>query len=156
VTPIEPEGCSLSLYLEKQESTPVAHTAGSSQGTKTNHSFTPYLCPCQVRPTADLAARDAHHSRLDKLQQKRNTFPVFTQHWIESLLQNYSQLPTGGGRCSTNNHSVQSIQTGQPCPRISSACMPAVLPTAVGHTPTAKACTLVPLAHAVQPCTNCG
>ena len=82
----------------------MAHTAGSSQGTKTNHSFTPYLCPCQVRPTADLAARDAHHSRLDKLQQKRNTFPVFTQHWIESLLQNYSQLPTGGGRCSRNNH----------------------------------------------------
>ena len=104
MTPREPEGCSLSLYLEKQESTPVAHTAGSSQGTKTNHSFTPYLCPCQVRPTADLAARDAHHSRLDKLQQKRNTFPVFTQHWIESLLQNYSQLPTGGGRCSRNNH----------------------------------------------------
>ena len=67
----------------------MAHTAGSSQGTKTNHSFTPYLCPCQVRPTADLAARDAHHSRLDKLQQKRNTFPVLTQHWIESLLQNY-------------------------------------------------------------------
>ena len=57
---------------------------------------------------------------------------------------------------SRNNHSVQSIQTGQPCPRISSACMPAVLPTAVGHTPTAKACTLLPLAHAVQPCTNCG
>ena len=56
---------------------------------------------------------------------------------------------------SRNNHSVQSIQTGQPCPRISSACMPAVLPTAVGHTPTAKACTLVPLAHAVQLCTNC-
>ena len=82
----------------------MAHTAGSSQGTKTNHSFTPYLCPCQVRPTADLAARDAHHSRLDKLQQKRNTFPVFTQHWIESLLQNYSQLPTGGGSCSRNNH----------------------------------------------------
>ena len=104
MTPREPEGCSLSLYLEKQESTPVAHTAGSSQGTKTNHSFTPYLCPCQVRPTADLAARDAHHSRLDKLQQKRNTFPVFTQHWIESLLQNYSQLPTGGGSCSRNNH----------------------------------------------------
>ena len=92
----------------------MAHTAGSSQGTKTNHSFTPYLCPCQVRPTADLAARDAHHSRLDKLQQKRNTFPVFTQHRIESLLQNYSQLPTGGGRCSRNNHFVQSIQTGQP------------------------------------------
>ena len=92
----------------------MAHTAGSSQGTKTNHSFTPYLCPCQVRPTADLAARDAHHSRLDKLQQKRNTFPVFTQHWIESLLQNYSQLPTGGGRCSRNNHFVQSNQTGQP------------------------------------------
>ena len=91
----------------------MAHTAGSSQGTKTNHSFTPYLCPCQVRPTADLAARNAHHSRRDKLQQKRNTFAVFTQHWIESLLQNYSQLPTGGGRCSTNNHSVQSIQTGQ-------------------------------------------
>ena len=112
MTPREPEGCSLSL--EKQESTPVAHTAGSSQGTKTNHSFTPYLCPCQVRPTADLAARDAHHSRRDKLQQKRNTFPVLTQHWIESLLQNYSQLPTGGGSCSRNNHFVQSIQTGQP------------------------------------------
>ena len=92
----------------------MAHTAGSSQGTKTNHSFTLYLRPCQVRPTADLAARNAHHSRRDKLQQKRNTFAVFTQHWIESLLQNYSQLPTGGGRCSTNNHSVQSIQTGQP------------------------------------------
>ena len=92
----------------------MAHTAGSSQGTKTNHSFTLYLRPCQVRPTADLAARNAHHSRRDKLQQKRNTFPVFTQHWIESLLQNYSQLPTGGGRCSRNNHSVQSIQMGQP------------------------------------------
>ena len=103
----------LSLYLEKQESTPVAHTAGSSQGTKTNHSFTPYLCPCQVRPTADLAARDAHHSRRDKLQQKRITFPVLTQHWIESLLQNNPRLPTGVGNCSRNNHFVQSIQTGQ-------------------------------------------
>ena len=82
-------GRMLSLSLEKQESTPVAHTAGSSQGTKTNHSFTPYLHPCQVRPTADLAARDAHHSRRDKLQQKRITFPVFTQHWTERLLQNY-------------------------------------------------------------------
>ena len=92
----------------------MAHTAGSSQGTKTNHSFTLYLRPCQVRPTADLAARNAHHSRRDKLQQKRNTFAVFTQHWIESLLQNYSQLPTGGGSCSRNNRFVQSIQTGQP------------------------------------------
>ena len=134
----------------------MAHSAGSRQGTETKQSFTLYLRQRPVRPTADLAARDAHHSRRDKLQQKRNTFPVLTQHWIESLLQNYSQLPTGGGRCSTNNHSVQSIQTGQPCPRISSACMPAVLPTAVGHTPTAKACTLLPLAHAVQLCTNCG
>ena len=92
----------------------MAHTAGSSQGTETKQSFTLYLRQRPVRPTADLAARNAHHSRRDKLQQKRITFPVFTQHWIESLLQNYSQLPTGGGRCSRNNHSVQSTQTGQP------------------------------------------
>ena len=92
----------------------MAHSAGSSQGTETKQSFTLYLHQCPVRPMADLAARNAHHSRRDKLQQKRNTFAVFTQHWIESLLQNYSQLPTGGGRCSRNNHSVQSIQTGQP------------------------------------------
>ena len=92
----------------------MAHSAGSRQGTETKQSFTLYLRQRPVRPTADLAARDAHHSRRDKLQQKRNTFPVFTQHWIESLLQNYSQLPPGGGRCSRNNHSVQSIQTGQP------------------------------------------
>ena len=92
----------------------MAHSAGSRQGTETKQSFSLYLRQRPVRPTADLAARDAHHSRRDKLQQKRITFPVFTQHWIESLLQNYSQLPTGGGRCSRNNHSVQSIQTGQP------------------------------------------
>ena len=92
----------------------MAHTAGSRQGTETKQSFTLYLRQRPVRPTADLAARDAHHSRRDKLQQKRITFPVFTQHWIESLLQNYSQLPTGGGSCSRNNHSVQSNQTGQP------------------------------------------
>ena len=67
----------------------MAHTAGSSQGTETKQSFTLYLRPCPVRPTADLAARDAHHSRRDKLQQKRNTFPVLTQHWIKRLLQNY-------------------------------------------------------------------
>ncbi len=66
----------------------MAHSAGSSQGTETKQSFTLYLRQRPVRPTADLAARDAHHSRRDKLQQKRNTFPVFTQHWIESLLQN--------------------------------------------------------------------
>ena len=82
----------------------MAHSAGSRQGTETKQSFTLYLRQRPVRPTADLAARDAHHSRRDKLQQKRNTFPVFTQHWIESLLQNYSQLPTGGGSCSRNNH----------------------------------------------------
>ena len=85
----ERAGRMLSLSLEKQESTTVAHTAGSSQGTETKQSFTLYLRPCPVRPTADLAARDAHHSRRDKLQQKRNTFPVLTQHWIKRLLQNY-------------------------------------------------------------------
>ena len=77
------------LSLEKQESTPVAHSAGSRQGTETKQSFTLYLRQRPVRPTADLAARDAHHSRRDKLQQKRNTFPVLTQHWIKRLLQNY-------------------------------------------------------------------
>ena len=82
----------------------MAHSAGSRQGTETKQSFTLYLRQRPVRPTADLAARDAHHSRRDKLQQKRITFPVLTQHWIESLLQNYSQLPTGGGSCSRNNH----------------------------------------------------
>ena len=92
----------------------MAHSAGSRQGTETKQSFTLYLRQRPVRPTADLAARDAHHSRRDKLQQKRNTFAVFTQHWIESLLQIYSQLPTGGGSCSRNNNCVQSIQTGQP------------------------------------------
>ena len=67
----------------------MAHSAGSSQGTETKQSFALYLRQRPVRPTADLAARNAHHSRRDKLQQKRITFPVLTQHWIKRLLQNY-------------------------------------------------------------------
>ena len=67
----------------------MAQSAGSSQGTETKQSFALYLHQRPVRPTADLAARDAHHSRRDKLQQKRITFPVLTQHWIKRLLQNY-------------------------------------------------------------------
>ena len=124
VTPIESQG--LSLSLEKQESSSAAHSAGSSQGTKSNQSFILYLHLCHVRLTADLAARDAHPSRHNKLELKRNTlvFSLLTHHSVERLLENYPCLPSGIGRCSRNNHFVQSSQTWQPITQHFTKCYP--------------------------------
>ncbi len=52
----------------------MAHSAGSSQGTETKQSFTLYLRQRPVRPTADLAARDAHHSSATSCNRKESHF----------------------------------------------------------------------------------